>query len=176
MGQNTAIRTRERSAVTLSMLSDKQREVLDLVLEHKSSKEIARTLQISPYTVDQRVAAARQKLGVSTRGELARIYSRLLGVSERTAYDFSYVETDDFPPQELSRDQGTDPVFMLSDAGSIPIDLPWHLQPDQPSGLEAFDKRFGIFGRVLIIPALAVLLALLALAMTAIAMILPAVF
>ena len=62
----------------LTSLTKKQREVLDLVLQHKSSKEIARTLQISPHTVDQRIVSARQKLGAASRGELARAYSHLL--------------------------------------------------------------------------------------------------
>lgn len=175
MRHNSGIRTLDHSVDRLSTLTAKQREVLDLLLRHKSSKEIARSLNISHYTVDQRITAARQKLGVSSRGELACAYSQLQGICEETAYEPSHVAYDDVSPLVPPRDQSADPLFMLSDATSISMELPWHLQPEPPSGLEAIDSRFGIFGRVLIIPVLAVLLALLALAMIAIAMILPAV-
>jgi DNA-binding CsgD family transcriptional regulator len=176
MGHNSRIQTLDRSVELLSGLTAKQRDVLDLVLRHKSSKEIAHALQISPYTVDQRISAARRKLGVSSRGELARAYSRYLEICEETAYGISYVADEVDTPQMLPRDQPVDPVFMLSDATSISMELPWHLQPEMQFGLGAIDNKFGILGRVLIIPLLAVLIALLALAMTAIAMILPAVF
>ena len=45
---------REHSEIefTLAGLTAKQREVLDLLIEHKTSKEIARELGISPHTVD----------------------------------------------------------------------------------------------------------------------------
>lgn len=160
----------------LSVLTAKQREVLDLVLSHKSSKEIARTLSISPYTVDQRITAARQKLGASTRGELARTYSRLLEICEETAYDFPHVEADDFPLQTPDRDQRVDPVFMLSDATSLQMGVPWQGEPAPPVGLEAFDNRFGILGRIIVIPALAALLGLLALSMVAIGATLTGIF
>ena len=153
----------------LSVLTAKQREVLDLVLLHKSSKEIARKLNISHYTVDQRITAARQKLGAATRGELARSYLRLRGLCEETAYDFSHVESSDFPLQMPFRDQQVDPVFMLSDASTLQMNVPWHGEPVPPVGLEAFDNRFGIFGRVFVILALAASIALLTLSMLAIA-------
>lgn len=159
----------DRSARPISTLTAKQCEVLDLVLAHKSSKEIARSLNISHYTVDQRITAARQKLGASSRGELARSYLRLRGLCEETAYGFSHVETAEFPMQMPDRDQPVDPVFMLSDVTSLEMGVPWHGEPVPPVGLEAFDNRFGILGRLFVIPALAVFLALLMLSMLAIA-------
>lgn len=165
MGQVLDMQTIAPVAGTLSILTVKQREVLDLVLMHKSSKEIARTLNISPYTVDQRITAARQKLGSATRGELARSYSKLKSLCEETAYDFPYVETEEFPLQQPSRDQQVDPVFRLSDASLVKMDAPWHHDPVPPVGLEAFDNRFGIFGRVFVIPSLAVFIAFLVLSM-----------
>ena len=168
MGQVSDMQTVAPVAGTLSILTEKQREVLDLVLMHKSSKEIARTLQISPYTVDQRITAARQKLGSATRGDLARSYSKLKSLCEETVYGFPYVATDAFSPQQLDRDQLADPVFKLSDAAFIKTDAPWHDYPVSPVGLEAFDNRFGIFGRVIVIPVLAAFMALLVLAMLAI--------
>ena len=56
-------------------LTEKQAEALDGVWRRKSSKEIARDLGISPWSVDKRIDAARAKLGAQTRDEAARIYA-----------------------------------------------------------------------------------------------------
>ena len=153
----------------LSGLTSKQRQVLDLVLAHKSSKEIARALSISPYTVDQRITAARHKLGVTTRGELAREYSRLRGICEETAYQDSHMVFPAFSGHQPCQDQQTNPVFMLSDSASVKMDAPWHLDLEPRVDLEALDNRFGVLGRVAVIFMLAAFMALLMLSMLAIA-------
>lgn len=76
-------------------LTGKQREVLDLLIQHKTSKEISRLLGISPHTVDQRIMLARAKLGVATRGEVAQAYRRLIETYEQPVYEISHVG---FPP------------------------------------------------------------------------------
>ncbi|MGB3796018.1 MAG: helix-turn-helix transcriptional regulator [Alteraurantiacibacter sp.] len=85
-------------------ITAKQRAVLDLLIQHKTSKEIARILGISHYTVDQRIAAARKKLGVTSRNELAAAYQVIAAsgqnVSSRAAYQFPYVE---FPTDEADQ-------------------------------------------------------------------------
>jgi DNA-binding CsgD family transcriptional regulator len=58
----------------MGRLSAGQMSVLHRVAQHKSSKEIARELDISPHTVDQRVRRIHSILGVSTRSEAARVY------------------------------------------------------------------------------------------------------
>lgn len=55
----------------IGRLNRGQRECLRLVLMHKTSKEIAQQLGISPHTVDQRIRYAIRTLGVRTRGEAA---------------------------------------------------------------------------------------------------------
>lgn len=60
----------------LDVLSDGQRDCLRLVMLHMSSKEIARTLGISPHTVDQRLRVAVRNLGVSSRFEAARLLAQ----------------------------------------------------------------------------------------------------
>lgn len=57
----------------VARLTKGQRQCLELVNQHLSSKEIALKLGISSHTVDQRVRQALQKLGVEKRGEAARI-------------------------------------------------------------------------------------------------------
>ena len=69
-------------------LTAKQCEVLDLLIEHKTSKEISRLLGISPHTVDQRIMLARAKLRASTRSEVAQAYRRLRSETEKSvAFD-----------------------------------------------------------------------------------------
>ena len=153
----------------LTSLTTKQREVLDLVLQHKSSKEIARTLQISPYTVDQRVASSRQKLGVASRGELARAYGLLLEICEETACGFPHMALPVQSAQTVEQDLTRDPVYTLSDVAVLDIPAPWNLEPRSRTGLEALDNRFGIFGRILAIFGLAAFIPLMFLALLAIA-------
>lgn len=118
-------------ANVLASLTDKQRAVLDLLIEHKTSKEISRLLGISHHTVDQRIMLARAKLGVVTRGEVAQAYRRLVAdaasaatssaaiaaapaatfdasLYERSVYDFSDVATPLDALQERVREDRTD--------------------------------------------------------------------
>jgi DNA-binding CsgD family transcriptional regulator len=62
------------AAKKLLDLTDGQKECLRLVDKLLTSKEIARKLDISPFTVDQRLDAARRKLNASSRKEAAKIY------------------------------------------------------------------------------------------------------
>lgn len=153
----------------LGALTTKQREVLDLVLCHKSSKEIARILTISPYTVDQRITGARKKLGAGNRGEVARLYGRLKDVCGQSAYDFSQVEFGSLDVEGSDRVSEAGPVFTLSDAGSFKMPVPWDLSPTTLWSLEALDHRFGILWRVFAIGGLAVIIAVMFLVVISIA-------
>ena len=88
-------------------LTGKQREVLDLLIQHKTSKEISRLLGISPHTVDQRIMLARAKLGVATRGEVAQAYRRLIETYEQPVYETSHVG---FPPLPVASPAREDTV------------------------------------------------------------------
>jgi len=61
-------------ASRVARLTAGQRECLFLVNDHATSKEIARQLGISRHTVDARLRAAIQTLGVTSRREAAIIY------------------------------------------------------------------------------------------------------
>lgn len=76
-------------------LTEKQRACLDLLIEHKTSKEIARLLDISKHTVDQRLNAARDTLGARDRKETAFVYGQLKQIYDRVTYDA--VEVPDRP-------------------------------------------------------------------------------
>ncbi len=58
----------------LDALTDKQREVIALVSEGLTSKEIARKLGVSESAVNQRIEVTRQRLGGMSRAQIARIY------------------------------------------------------------------------------------------------------
>ena len=55
-------------------LTEGQKACLRLVVQHHTSKEIARALGISPFTVDQRLDAARRKLNATSRIDAAKIF------------------------------------------------------------------------------------------------------
>lgn len=61
-------------ADTLPALSEGEKQCLRLVAQGFNSKEIARQLQVSEHTVDQRVRTSLRKFGVPTRKEAARLF------------------------------------------------------------------------------------------------------
>jgi len=67
------------SSDQISRLTDSQRAYLRLVLEHRSSKEIAQDFDISAHTVDKRIKEAMRILGVGSRIEAARILASVEG-------------------------------------------------------------------------------------------------
>jgi len=79
------------AVVAISKLTSKQCEVLDLLLDHKTSKEIALHLGISPHTVDQRIQFAKRRLGATSRSDLARVYRELRKSYEQMTYEESHI-------------------------------------------------------------------------------------
>jgi len=60
------------------LLSNRQREVLGLLIRGKSEKDIAVTMQLSPHTVHVHVKAIYKRLFVRSRAELFRaIYQEI---------------------------------------------------------------------------------------------------
>lgn len=68
-----------------------------LVRQHKTSKDIARTLGISRFTVDQRLKRACQMLSVHKRTEAALLFAKFDDefVSERFVYEQSDIVKDE---------------------------------------------------------------------------------
>jgi DNA-binding CsgD family transcriptional regulator len=58
---------------SLLALTDGQRDCLRHVYNHRTSKDIARILGVSPHTVDMRLRTAMRTLGVASRIEAARL-------------------------------------------------------------------------------------------------------
>ncbi len=66
--------TAEKEAPDTSMLTPREKEVLELLLEGKQRNEIAAMLYISENTVKKQITSIYQKLGVSSRNELFALF------------------------------------------------------------------------------------------------------
>jgi DNA-binding CsgD family transcriptional regulator len=76
-----------------SELTEGQKACLRLVNDHRTSKEIARVLGISPFTVDQRLEFARRKLDAASRRDAAKMFAAMEGgISQPLAYEPEWVE------------------------------------------------------------------------------------
>ena len=60
-----------------SELTGRQREILVLLLEGKSNKEIARALNISPLTVRNHISVLFRQFGVKRRKDLASVVTAI---------------------------------------------------------------------------------------------------
>ncbi|OYW44389.1 MAG: hypothetical protein B7Z08_05890 [Sphingomonadales bacterium 32-68-7] len=142
--------------IVLAGLTAKQREVMDLLIEHKTSKEIARLLGISPHTVDQRIQFAKEKLGANSRNEAAALYRRLMEICGPLTYE-------DFPlaprPIEPEVAHGT-PAGLLSPLRRerLMAGAPRDAVADLAVVPELFDGRHGTLARLGTIVAIAVFL------------------
>ena len=76
-----------RASLSVDDLTRRQRDVLDLIIQGKSNKEIARILGLGVGTVKIHVAALFRKLGVNRRAAVAVVGDQLIlqGVSTRFA-------------------------------------------------------------------------------------------
>ena len=73
-GVSSALLTdyREQSSNPLDTLSTREREVLQLIAEGKTNKEVATKLNLSVYTVDSHRGKIMEKLNLHSAGELVR--------------------------------------------------------------------------------------------------------
>lgn len=90
----------------LSQLTKKQREVLALVADNRTSKEIATLIGISESAVNQRIEAIRARLGWIPRGELARLYRQVHHAPEPELQVNSVTWEKIQVPQSTMVDQG----------------------------------------------------------------------
>ena len=155
---------REHSEIefTLAGLTAKQREVLDLLIEHKTSKEIARELGISPHTVDQRIQFAKEKLGAASRSEVALLYRRLVEICGKLTYQDSRIAAS---PALAESGAGTQAgsLSMLRRRERAYPHQPRETEADYPVVPELFEGRYGTLIRLGAIIAIAVFLVILVL-------------
>ena len=146
----------------LGGLTDKQREVLDLLIEHKTSKEIARELGISPHTVDQRIQFAKEKLGASSRSEVALLYRRLIEICGQLTYEDSGVAASAAIADNGPGTQAGPLSALLRRERAYPAQ-PRETEADYPVVPELFEGRYGTLIRLGAIVAIAVFLVILVL-------------
>jgi FixJ family two-component response regulator len=63
----------EQAQARLARLTQREREILDMVARGRSTKEIARALDLSPRTVETHRANLAEKLGTNSVAELVRL-------------------------------------------------------------------------------------------------------
>lgn len=160
--QDDPVPAEARRGEARDMLTAKQREVLDLLIEHKTSKEISRLLGISPHTVDQRIMLARAKLNVASRSEVAQAYRRLVEaerkssastVYEQPVYGFSHVATEAADVHSSVREGGVanDRPLSVEEPGHAPVALSagdsgqpyYHVLPEMFDGPNGTVLRLG---------------------------------
>lgn len=101
----------EEATENLAKLTERERVCLREVMLHKTSKEIAQDLGISPHTVDQRLRVAIRKLGVTTRFEAARtLYESEQKTYQRDVYQSDGVVETPIPSLPIEPRQTDDPI------------------------------------------------------------------
>jgi DNA-binding CsgD family transcriptional regulator len=144
--------------VSLDLLTENERVVLDGLLTHKKSKQIARDLDISVSAAEERIRSARQKLNAPDRTTAVRIYASLISGHSESVPRFQGMVADPISPDELVRELTGGPNFPLRDV------QPWaqwgEVNRQPRTLLETFDRKFGWPGRLLLIVACFVVLCL----------------
>ena len=156
---------RARAEELLDSLTDAQVDVLDRILMHKTSKEIARELGIAPNTVDQRLKSAWRKLGTNDRASTARRYALLKAICDRTIYGGPVVDLETLTHDMHIQGLPEGPLFVVEDSATY---SPQFFR-QHPTALEALDAKFGPIGRFAAIILGAALIAVIGLVTTTVA-------
>lgn len=107
----------------IAELTEGQKACLRLVDDHHTSKEIARILGISPFTVDQRLDAARRKLNAASRKDAAKLFAAMEqgGISEPFVYEAQRLERQRITGISDLSPNRSEPIFArFSSLVSIP--------------------------------------------------------
>jgi len=114
--------------LVFAQLTEKQHEVMRLVSENRTSKEIAWNLGISESAVNQRIEGVRNRTGFPPRAELARTYRQYISDLEFSCNDItgkipqvpSAAGSPSFPGQD-----NPDEDLVLADPLTFPVSAPW---------------------------------------------------
>ncbi len=154
-------------ADTFGSLTTKQHDAMKLLIQHKTSKEIARDLGISPHTVDQRINAVRSKFAVASRNEAAARYQRLISIYDQSIYEDLTVAARPFI---LNKDGGADENsdYLIQEPKVEKSDLEKQEEVDFRVGPELFEGPRGTLNRLVAIVIIAIGLAMIVLSGVAI--------
>jgi len=143
-----------------TQLNEKQRACLRLVLQLKTSKEIARELGISPHTVDRRLKDAMERLGAASRFEAAQMLAAA-DHYQSLAYQAPALAPPGSPPSDRD-DRSGDAAANKLEAGSETDgeDLPPRLARLDRSGKVPPGPSYGPIQKLLLIGVVAIVSAL----------------
>jgi DNA-binding CsgD family transcriptional regulator len=154
-------------------LTSKQHEVLELVAENRTTKEIASALSVSESAINQRIDSLRRKFGGISRAELGRRFRAsgdhppALRSCEEMTGDFFHLAGPARARQEKD-EADLEGRFVFNDAGYFPTPVPWENEPDKRVASGLLDGEHAGWFRVLAILAIvALLIASLVLVLTA---------
>jgi DNA-binding CsgD family transcriptional regulator len=125
----------------LDALTDKQREVIALVSEGMTSKEIARKMGISESAVNQRIEVTRQRLGGLSRAQIARIYRQtstlVITIPTSNSLTGKSIQLQhEAEPEQQSFPEGAETLLASADSGNGVLQpsnfSPQPLAPDSP--------------------------------------------
>ncbi|MFM2302314.1 MAG: hypothetical protein RLZZ84_2050 [Pseudomonadota bacterium] len=124
----------------LPELTSKQHEVLALVADNRTSKEISTLLGISESAVNQRIESVRVRLGGMPRGELARLYRQFKASEDRRS---PATDLNSHPWQKIHLPSHGD-IYQDRCVEGIPPASPVWLAPNRNTGrdgsqLSAYD-------------------------------------
>jgi Response regulator containing a CheY-like receiver domain and an HTH DNA-binding domain len=121
-------------------ITDRQAEVLDLLANNRTSKEMAFTLGVSEAAINRRIEVLRSRLGGVTRHELARRYRDWCGdqiprfsvdpACVENGNDFLQLPESAFAPEGEPQD-GTAADRAFRDALHMRIDAPWSVPEER---------------------------------------------
>lgn len=158
--------SQEQAAERLGQLTAKQVEVLDMLVGHQTTKEIARELRLAPNTIDQRITAAREKWGLPNRKALIRLYAELQEICGKTTYGSAPLDDDKIGGERVDNASTSGEKFIRPHAKPpVPhVGSRDSNSSEPPFVLQHSDIRFGRLGRVgiALIFALAIALTLAA--------------
>jgi DNA-binding CsgD family transcriptional regulator len=152
-------------------LTTKQCEVLGLLAENRTTKEIAARLQVSDSAVNQRIEPLRQRFGGITRAELARRYRDYLACRESEACKAFTGKSFQLPSmdsgaQVADRD-GRPGRFEFRDSMTFEHGPPWH-EPAREIVPRLLDGKHAVWVRgIAILLLLVLIIAALVLGLTA---------
>lgn len=144
-------------------LTEKQREVLDLLGENRTTKEIARLLGVSDSAVNQRIEPLRQRLGGVTRAELARRY-RAFAADEHDGRPCEVLAGQNFQvASSLERGHSTQRDdrpghYRFEDSMSFAHEPPWSRRPELRIVPRLLDGKYAGWTRGIVILLLLVLI------------------
>ena len=159
----------------LASLTPKQREVMSLLGEGRTGKEIAHSLGVSESAVIQRIENIRKRFDGAARHELGRIWRESYGDDDRSTYknltgNFFQLPSQTFDGKNFAQDD-RGPELTLRDSVAFDAEPPWRrdqeprLVPEVLDGKAATTFRWiFVFGAAL--GLLCVLLVLLSVAQT----------